>query len=202
VGRSTFELAARTEDLVLGVDMSFAMLRVARRVARTGRVVYPHRRVGLVYDRKDFEVALAARDRVDFWACDATALPFSDGVFDGAASLNLLDCTAAPLVHLIELGRMLRPGREALITSPYDWSDTATQVLGWIGGHSQRSEARGSSMAEMRRVLSEEAPTTPPIALRILRELEELPWNVYVHERSTMTYQVHALLVRAIEQAK
>jgi SAM-dependent methyltransferase len=201
VGRGTFELAARTDDLVLGVDLSFAMLKLARRVARTGKVAYSQRRVGLVYDRRAFDVDLEGCERIDFWACDATALPFDDHLFDGLCSVNLLDCTASPLAHLIELGRVLRPGKSGLITSPYDWSEAATAVQGWLGGHSQRAEAHGSSIAELRRVLSDEAPTTPPIALRIAAELDDLPWRVFMHERATMLYKVHALLVRAIEQS-
>src|SRR5262249_20939978 len=51
VGRGTRELALRTGELAVGVDLSFGMLRVAERARREGRAVFPLRRVGLVFDR-------------------------------------------------------------------------------------------------------------------------------------------------------
>jgi SAM-dependent methyltransferase len=196
VGRSTFELAARTGELVLGVDVNFAMLRTARRVAREGRVRHPLRRVGMVYDRRDFAVDLAGRDAVDFWSCDATALPFEAATFDGLLSLNLLDCVSWPLSHLIEIGRVLRPGAEAVIATPYDWSVNATPIEGWLGGHSQRNQTHGSSVAELRRLLGPGAPAGAP-RLALAAERERLPWRVYVHERATMIYDVHLMVAAA-----
>lgn len=198
VGRATFELAARTDDLVLGVDLNLAMLAVARRVALTGRVVHPLRRLGIVYDPRDFAVDLGHRDRVDFWACDAMALPLADATVDGAVSFNVADCIASPLAHLIELGRVLRPEAEVALTTPYDWSENVTAIEGWIGGHSQRGPAAGECAAEMRRVLSDRVPAEVDPRLRLHAEREAVPWDVYVHARATMRYQVHALAARRI----
>ena len=58
VGRSTFELAQRCDDLVLGVDLNFSMLKLAAGVERHGVVRYPRRKVGLVYQRREFPVRL------------------------------------------------------------------------------------------------------------------------------------------------
>ena len=49
-------------------------------------------------------------DRVDFWACDATCLPFRDAGFSLAASLNVLDCVQSPYDHMKELARVLIHG--------------------------------------------------------------------------------------------
>ncbi len=198
VGRATFELAARTDDLVLGVDLNLAMLAVARRVALAGRVEHALRRLGIVYDQRGFDVDLGHRDRVDFWACDAMALPFDDASLDGAVSFNVADCIASPLAHLIEIGRVLRPGGEVALTTPYDWSENVTPVEAWIGGHSQRGPAGGESAVEMRRVLSDRVPASVDPGLRLLAERESVPWHVYVHARATMRYQVHALAARRI----
>lgn len=97
VGRSTFELAQRDGQLTLGVDMNFSMLRLAASVLRQGTVSYPRRRVGLIYDRRRFHVQFQNTADVDFWACDATALPFGPGTFASAVSLNVLDCVYSPL---------------------------------------------------------------------------------------------------------
>ncbi len=196
VGRATFELAARTDDLVLGVDLNLSMLGIARRVAVTGRVAHPLRRLGIVYDQRSFAVDLGHRDRVDFWACDAMALPFVDTTVDGAVSFNVADCIASPLAHLIEIGRVLRPGAELALTTPYDWSENVTPLEAWIGGHSQRGPSGGESTAEMRRVLSDLVPAGVDSRLRLAAEREAVPWHVYVHARATMHYQVHAMVAR------
>jgi SAM-dependent methyltransferase/uncharacterized protein YbaR (Trm112 family) len=188
VGRGTLEMARRTGDLAVGVDLSFSMLRVAERVRREARAVFQQRRVGLVFDRRDLPVADVPTSLLSFWCCDVGALPFSDGMFDGALSLNVVDCVPSPLNHLMELGRILRSGASALLSSPYDWSPNATPLAQWLGGHSQRSPRHGSSAAELRRVL-----TAIDAGLVIKAERDRAPWRVYVNERASMDYAVHLL---------
>jgi SAM-dependent methyltransferase/uncharacterized protein YbaR (Trm112 family) len=198
LGRGALEVAGRTGEPVLGVDLNLAMLRAARPAVTGGRLRYPHRRVGLVYERRELEIELPGRELVDLWACDATALPLATGSVAGALSLNVLDCIASPLGHLVELGRVLAEGGRGLLCTPYDWSIGATAVEGWIGGHSQRTAAAGSSVAEMRRILGAGAPAGLDTRLLIDRELEALPWRVYVHERAEMTYRTHGLILRGL----
>ena len=188
VGRGTLEMARRTGDLAVGVDLSFAMLRVAERARREGRAVFEVRRVGLVFDRRDLAIADVPRERLSFWCCDVGALPFADGLFDGALSLNVVDCVPSPLGHLMELGRVLRGGAPALLSSPYDWSTNATPVAQWLGGHSQRAPQHGSSAAELRRALA-----AIDSGLVIKQERDRAPWRVYVNERASMDYAVHLL---------
>ena len=192
VGRATREVARRTGDLTVGVDLSFAMLRVAERARREGRVRFPLRRVGLVYDRREFKVDEMPADAMSFWCADVGNLPFADGTFNGALSLNVLDCVASPLQHLLEIGRVLPDGAPALVSTPYDWSANATPLAQWLGGHSQRSDAHGSSAAEVRRVLQ-----SMDLGLRIEAERERVPWRVYVNERAWMEYAVHLLALRS-----
>jgi SAM-dependent methyltransferase len=187
-GRATYELAALTDDLVVGVDLSFAMLRLAEAVRREGRATFPMRRVGLVFDRRELRVPDVPSDRVSFWCCDVDNLPFGEASFAGAVSLNVLDCVASPLQHLAEMGRVLTPGASALLTTPYDWAATATPVAQWLGGHSQRGEAHGSSAAELRRAL-----LMVDTGLSIGDEVDRIPWRVYVNERASMDYAVHVL---------
>ena len=188
VGRGTLELARRTGGLAVGVDLSFAMLRVAERVRREGRAEFDVRRVGLVYDRCDLAVTQVPSEHLSFWCCDVGVLPFADGLFDGALSLNVVDCVASPLAHLMELGRVLCGGAPALLSSPYDWSPNATPVAQWLGGHSQRSPQHGSSSAELRRALA-----SIEHSLVIKQERDRAPWRVYVNERASMDYAVHLL---------
>lgn len=193
-GRSSFELAQRTGEMVLGIDLHFPMLRLAAGVLRDGTLRYARRRVGLVYDRRQFSVPVPHSNLVDFWACDATALPFRPGTFSLAVGLNVLDCIHAPRELLVSIARVLRDRGKAVLTSPYDWSPAATPLEGWIGGHSQRSPAAGSSEAAVRALLAHDASPASVPGLRLSAERENLPWNVRLHDRSTMTYRLHLLV--------
>lgn len=191
VGRTTFELAERAPgELVLGIDANVAMLRPARELLTTGRTDVPLRRGGVVHERRTIEHASPAAEAIDFWACDALALPFRESTFGLATAFNLLDCVTDPPTLLTELGRALRPGGWSLLTTPYDWSTTATPVGSWIGGHSQRSPLNGDGPATLRTLL--EAGVG---GLRIAAEFDRLPWRVRVHDRSTMLYDVHGLVL-------
>jgi SAM-dependent methyltransferase/uncharacterized protein YbaR (Trm112 family) len=193
VGRGTVELGRRTVGPVAGADLSFAMLRVAERVRREGRAAFPQRRVGIVYDPREIRVPDVPGDRLGFWCCDAAALPFAEGTFAGALSLNVLDCVQSPLGHLLELGRVLAPGAPALLSTPYDWSPAATPPGQWIGGHSQRGPAGGSSAEELRRILSRDAAAGVDTRLTIAEERDDVPWQVYANERSRTEYLLHLL---------
>ena len=194
VGRSSFALAEGGAELVLGVDMNFAKLRLAAEVLRHGIVRYPLRRTGLVYQRREFPVNFAQRDRVDFWACDAAALPFATGTFSLAVSLNVLDCVYAPRELLVSLGRALRAGGKVVLTCPYDWSPSATPVEVWLGGHSQRSPMAGSCETVLRALLTPGAHPSSINTLKLLVERENLPWHVRLHDRSTMNYNLHLVV--------
>jgi SAM-dependent methyltransferase/uncharacterized protein YbaR (Trm112 family) len=191
VGRGTYELARRGAELAVGVDLSFGMLRVAEHAQSSGRAVFAVRRVGLVYDRREISVPDMPSERMSFWCCDVGNLPFAEGSFDGALSLNVLDCVPSPLQHVMETGRILCSGAPALLSTPYDWSANATPLEQWLGGHSQRGPAHGSSAAELRRVLA-----TIDTGLHIEAEEDRVPWRVYVNERASMDYAVHLLRLR------
>jgi len=196
LGRGSFELAARTGEPVLGVDLNLAMLRSARRIAIAGRLIHPVRKVGLVYERRDEVVDPPTRGNVDFWYADATALPFADGIADGALSLNVLDAVQWPVLHLHELGRVLADGGRAVLASPYEWTGGVTPLEGWLGGHSQRGPLAGSSAAELRRLLArDERPGGAP-SLFIDAERDDVGWTMTMHERARVTYALDMVRVR------
>lgn len=194
VGGTAFALAERTDGLVLGVDLDYSMLRLAAGVLRHRRVRYPRRRVGLVYDRREFAVDPAAAQRVDFWVCDAASLPFAAPTFGLAAALNLIDCVRSPLSVLESLAAVLVPGGRAILTTPYDWSPHATPVESWLGGHSQRGDPGGASEPVLRDLLRPGAHPASLAELRLVAEREELPWRVRLHARSIAEYRVHLLV--------
>ncbi len=185
-GRTTFDLAARHPGaLVLGADLNLSLLRLARQ-ALAGAVSYPRRRIGLVYDRRCFPVAATSAGRVDFWACDALALPFAPGAADLIAGLNLLDCVAEPARLLAELAGGLRSGGRLLLASPYDWSTRATPVETWIGGHSQRADHAGAAEPFLRTLLTEGAHPRSVPGLRLIGEDLDWPWQTRLHDRSSI----------------
>lgn len=194
-GRSSFALAAAGDGLVLGIDVNLPLLRLARRVLEEGAAAYPRRRIGVVYDRREFPASFAAAERVDFWVADALALPFPDHSFGGASALNLLDCLSAPRDALLELGRVLSSEARAILTTPYDWSATNTPPEAWIGGHSQRGAHEGAAEPLLRRLLSGE--DGEELGLRLVAEATDLPWHVRLHDRALMQYSVHLLVVGA-----
>ena len=88
------------------------MLRLARQVVTAGEVVYPRRRIGVVYDRRRFQVPVAVPELLDFWACDALALPFAPGRFAVVSALNVLDCVSSPQALLaLDRGFLSPDGR-------------------------------------------------------------------------------------------
>jgi SAM-dependent methyltransferase len=187
-GRSSFALAARHPDaLVLGCDLNLALLRLARRVAVEGRVRYARRRIGLAYDRRDFAAALPGAERVDFWACDATCLPFAPSGAAMVSALNLFDCVPDPPALLAALAAQLAPGGRLLLATPYDWSTRATAVQGWVGGHSQRGLHGGAAEPQMRAMLA----AVP--GLRLVAEQAEFPWHTRLHDRSCVSYRGHLI---------
>ncbi|MFQ5525111.1 MAG: methyltransferase domain-containing protein [Thermoanaerobaculia bacterium] len=198
VGRVTFELAGRTGRKTLGVDLNTAMLRMAAGVLRHGQVRYPRRKTGLVYDAREFEVDLPGADRTDFWACDAVALPVAAASFAAIVGLNFLDSAQSPVDALTSIFRVLMPGGKALLACPYDWTPGATPVEGWIGGHSQRGEHRGSPEQILRALLTPGAHPASIDGARILADEESLPWRVRMHDRSTIEYRTHLIIAEKL----
>ena len=194
VGRSTLTLASRRPGLVLGIDLNFAMLRVARRALTTAEIVYARRRIGLVYDRRRFAVPIENAEQVDFWACDAMAMPFAARQFATVSALNVLDCVPDPRGLLMAIGALLMPDGGAVLATPYDWSTQATLPLGWIGGHSQRGDMDGAAEPQLRALLT---PGESPTGLRLVGEITDFPWHVRLHDRSTVVYSGHLVGVRA-----
>jgi SAM-dependent methyltransferase len=185
VGTSTFALAK--EHLTLGIDFNFAMLRIASSALRQGRMRYARRRVGLVYDREEREVA--GSELVDFWCCDAANLPFVQATFAYAQSINVIDCLTSPHDAIAEIARILRPNGTAVIATPYDWSASATPVEQWLGGHSQRGPHHGASEPVLRRIVE-------GAGLTIVSEEESVRWRLRLHDRGTMEYAVHVVVAR------
>lgn len=193
-GRTSFELAQRFSGLTLGIDLNFSLLRLAQRVLHTGVATFPLKRVGIVYDRQEYPVAFENKDKVDFWACDALALPFQEETFRFTSAMNVFDVVNAPRDLLVAMDRALATDGAAILATPYDWS-ASTPIETWVGGHSQRGLHGGSAEPLLRNMLS---PGTAGAvgSLRIVGEVEEHPWNIRIHSRHSAQYVTHIVACR------
>ena len=201
-GRSSFDLAAAAPDaLVLGLDMNLALLRLAQGAARRREISYPRRRIGVVHDRRRFAVDPPGAERVDFWACDATALPFAPGIADVVLALNLLDCVAEPARLLAAMAAALADGGRLLLATPYDWNTRATPMETWIGGHSQRGPDGGAGEPFLRTLLTEGAHPHAVPGLGLLGEDTAFPWHTRLHDRAAVRYATHLLALRRVTPA-
>ncbi len=211
VGRTSFELAARDEtsqaddDLVLGIDLHFAMLRPAARLLRGEGIALPCRRSGVVYEPRTCRLPAGplrrGAERLDFWACDGLDLPFGERSFAAIGALNVLDCLTSPVDGLRQMGRLLQPDGRLWMCSPYDWSSSATPFEGWLGGHSDRGVDGGHSGRRLRALLAEPALG---LGLEIASYGADVPWRLRLHDRSIMEYLVDLLILEksgAVEPA-
>jgi SAM-dependent methyltransferase/uncharacterized protein YbaR (Trm112 family) len=199
VGRTTFELAQVLNEIVLGIDLNYGMLKIAAAILETGYISYPRRRGGIAFERRRFPTVFEKAQNCDFWVCDATALPFSGETFSSAVSLNVLDCVWSPYDHVKELSRILMQGGSAVLTTPYDWTANATPVEAWLGGHSQRSEHKGASPSVIRSLLSGGGHHHAIADLNLVSE-QDIPWTLRLHDRSVMEYLVHLMVLRKTDK--
>lgn len=197
VGRSSFELADTSSQLVLGIDTNISMLRLAQRILTHGKVSYPRRRIGIVYDRREFAVDFPAMAQVDFWAASGLSLPFRSGTFGLIVGLQVLDSVSSPHELLRAIASALQAGGSAVLATPYDWSPAATPIEAWIGGHSQRSTTQGAAEPLLRALLTPGAHPHSVDGLLLRHEVLHCPWHTRIHDRSTMLYDTHIVIAEA-----
>ena len=189
VGRGTWELAV--DRPALGLDLNFSMLRLAQHLMVEGRATYPSRRIGLAYDWIDVTLPdTAAARQVDFWAVDVMTLPFRPGTFGRATAINLVDCIAGPANMLHEAARVLAPGAGAVFTTPYDWAETATEKVQWMGGHSDRGPHKGAGEPVLTATLNQ-------LGLTPIAEQTDIPWTlrVQIPMKAIPSWSAHRLAI-------
>jgi len=196
VGRSSFELATGTDEMVLGVDLSFPMLQLAQQVLDTGEARYPRRETGVVFQPITSRTPFARLPNVDFWLCDAMSLPFPAGSAGTVSALNMLDCVPSPLTLLNNIETLLTTGGQALIGCPYDWASSATGIEHWIGGHSQRGPYQGDPSQLLTALLTANAHPQSLEALHLVDSRPDVEWKTRLHARSTTTYRTHLVAAK------
>lgn len=137
VGRSSFELARRCDEVV-GMDYSRRFIEAAQRVQREGGM--PFQRV----DEGELTTECVARrptgvdaGRVSFEVGDACDLRDHLSDFDVVLMANLIDRLPDPRRCLARLPGLLKPGGQLVIASPFTWMEEYTPKAKWLGGYEQ-----------------------------------------------------------------
>jgi len=133
VGRSTFELA-RTTSEVIGIDLSQRFIAAALQIQRTGKADFRRHEEGNIYTPISRRLDPAIdRTRCRFEVGDALQLRLDLGTFDFILAANLIDRVSSPSKLLVTLANLLNPGGHLLIASPYTWLAEFTAPPEWLG---------------------------------------------------------------------
>lgn len=139
-GATSFELSRRCDEVV-GIDLSAAFIRAAKRMREKGAI--PGFRYTIEGQRKGTTTlrlpAGVRPERVVFRRGDAMQLPDKLGTFDLVVMLNLIDRLPDPAACLRQLVPHLRPGAQLVIASPYTWLPAYTPTGKWLGGRGKKT---------------------------------------------------------------
>ncbi|MEP9379129.1 methyltransferase domain-containing protein [Aquabacter sp. CN5-332] len=188
VGRTTLDLAAGASAPVLGIDLNWQLLKIARRAIDQGVVSYPLRRVGNRFERRSVRASFPGANHADFWIADALALPFRSGTFRQAFAMNVLDCVADPAGLVCEMSRALSGEGELALATPFDWASHATNPSGWL----ESPVALESMLAGIKDALAGEGGRR----LVSIAPPAEQPWHVRLHDRAAVHYTSQLLTFR------
>jgi acyl-CoA synthetase (AMP-forming)/AMP-acid ligase II/ubiquinone/menaquinone biosynthesis C-methylase UbiE len=136
--------------LDLGCGTGAEVRQIADIVGPCGRAVGVDMSQGLLAEAR---ARTASRATVEYVACDAHALAFSDGEFDAAREERMLQHVADPAAVIAEMARVVRPGGRVVAMEP-DWytlvfsgDDTATaQAIATEIARHIRNPAAGRSL--------------------------------------------------------
>ncbi|MBP9205666.1 MAG: methyltransferase domain-containing protein [Kofleriaceae bacterium] len=184
-GRGLAELA-RGADRVVGLDLSLAPLRLARRLLDGAPVEAWRRHTGRHYQRVALRAgALAPRPgQVALVCADALDPPLVPAAYQRVVALNLLDSIGDPDQLLRVVAGLCAPGGEVILASPFAWSsavvadqhrlgpDPVTELVGRL--------ARGDGLG----------------ARFVVEEQVDLPWTLRRDGRSALVHSIHYLRLR------
>ncbi len=182
VGRASFELARRCDN-VIGIDFSQHFIRAALDLKKNGHLGFDRIDEGALTTRCLARVpADIDRHRVHFEMGDAMHLHENLSDFDVVLAANLIDRLADPLKFVEQLPRLVRPGGQFILTSPYTWIEEFTPHTKWLGGFMKDGE-RVDTFSALQTLLE------PDFALACTRDL---PFLIREHRRKFQWSVAHA----------
>ncbi len=132
-GRFTFELG-RVVDRALGIDTSRRLIAAARCMAKHHCTTVQATESGaqITSCRLTLPVAMR-RCTVEFRVGDAQNLTtFPDGFFHVVAAINVLCRLPRPRHFLGQVHRLLVPGGQLVVASPFSWLEDYTPRRAWL----------------------------------------------------------------------
>jgi SAM-dependent methyltransferase/uncharacterized protein YbaR (Trm112 family) len=191
VGRFVAELA-RGAAHVVALDLHFGALRRARRALTGAALTYNRRVVGRHYRTATLRAGeLAVADEKVTWMCgDALDPPLLPGQYQRVMALNVLDSVKRPHQLLSVLDALCAPGGELLLSSPYAWQTGIVDEAERLGGDDPAAAIaailRSGDGLGARYEIEDEA---------------ELPWSLRKDARVALSYRVHYLRARKLDEA-
>ena len=133
VGRFTFELG-RVVDQSIGFDNSKAFIRAARSMAKHGELTVRATECGRNLRRVKVCVPLPLRrSKVQFQLGDAMDVAaIVTGTFHIVAAINLICRLPRPGAFLGQLHRLVLPGGQLLLASPFSWMPDYSPGGEWL----------------------------------------------------------------------
>jgi SAM-dependent methyltransferase len=133
VGRFTFELG-RVVDEVVGIDNSKAFIEAAQRMAKAGCAKIRVKESGAAFRPLLVKLPKVLRkSRVEFQVGDALDLArFMKVPAHLVAVLNVLCRLPSPRTFLAQLQRVVVPGGQLVLASPFSWLEEFTPQKEWL----------------------------------------------------------------------
>lgn len=173
VGRSTFELARHCAEVV-GIDFSRRFIAAATHLRHFGSLDFAFADEGDLTCRATARVPDEIdRRRVAFEQGDAMDPRGDLGTFDLVLMANLIDRLREPRCCLARLPRVVKPGGQLIVTSPYTWLPDCTPREHWLGGF-EREGRPVKTLDTLKEIL---APDFKFVARR------DLPFMIREHAR-------------------
>jgi SAM-dependent methyltransferase len=137
VGRLTFELG-RAADHVVGIDNSRSFIQAARRLAKSRSLTVPVKESGGKFRRITIRLPKTLRNSaVEFRVGDALGLAaFAGQPFHIVAAINLLCRLPRPRQFLTQVHRLIVPGGQLVLGTPFSWQEEYTPHREWLDAKS------------------------------------------------------------------
>lgn len=133
VGRLTFELG-RVVDHAIGIDTSRSFIQAARRLAGSQPLTVAVKESGETFRSVTVRLPSALRNSaVEFQVGDALGRSaFTEQPFHVVAAINLLCRLPRPRRFLARVHRLVAPGGQLVLGTPFSWQEEYTPRREWL----------------------------------------------------------------------
>jgi len=167
VGRSSFELT-KYFDEVLGIDFSEAFVKSAQKMARDASIACKYLLQGEQYQDITLKLPTGVNPRkAKFSQGDAMQLPAMKlGKFDLILASNLICRLPDPSVFLRQVAEMLTDNGVFVLSTPYTYLESYTEIDRWLGGQENGPTAEEAVFSLLSEKLELLDKTDTPMLIR------------------------------------